>query len=50
VPAGSARKIEDFLISIDIIEAMTGLDFYADLDDSVEDPVEDADTFNMWRD
>ena len=42
--------IEDFLVSIDIIEALAGLDFFADLDDGVENVVEDADTFAMWQD
>lgn len=45
----SHGEIEDFLISIDVIEAMTGVDFFADLEDSVENAVEDADTFAMWQ-
>lgn len=42
--------IEDFLVSINVIENLAGVDFFADLDYDVEDAVEDADTFTMWRD
>lgn len=31
---------EDFLVSVDVIEALTGLDFFSDLPDDAEDPLE----------
>jgi endonuclease G len=42
----SHGDIDDFLVSIDVIEALTGHDFFAGLADSVENAVEDADTFD----
>ncbi len=44
----SHGDIEDFLVSIDVIEALTGHDFFADLADDVENAVEDVDTFDAW--
>ena len=44
----SHGDIEDFLVSIDIIEVLTGHDFFADLADDVESAVEDVDTFDAW--
>lgn len=38
-------EIQDFLTSIDVIEAMTGLDFYKDLEVD-----EDQDTWEVWKD
>ena len=40
--------IQDFLVSIDVIEALTGLDFFKDLEDELEEWLEDADTFENW--
>lgn len=44
----SHGEIDDFLVSIDVIEALTGHDFFADLADDVERAVEDVDTFDAW--
>ncbi len=41
-------EIQDYMVSIDVIEALTGLDFFASLDDDVENWLEDADTFENW--
>lgn len=41
--------IEDFLVSVDIIEAMTGLDFFREVDDEAEDQLESEDTWVNWK-
>ena len=41
-------EIEDFLVSVDVIEALTGLDFFVGLDEDVEWMLEDRDTFENW--
>ena len=33
-------KLEDFIVSVDKIEALTGLDFFHELDDTIETPLE----------
>lgn len=40
--------IEDYLVSVDVIEALTGLDFFTELADELEAVLEDADTFGNW--
>ena len=40
--------LEDFLVSVDAVEAMTGLDFFSELDDAVEAKLEDAETWTTW--
>jgi len=42
--------IEDFLVSIDVVESLTGLDFLKDLDDEMENSLEDKDTRDFWTD
>jgi endonuclease G len=44
----SHGTIADFTVSIDVIEAMTGLDFLSDLDDAEENDIEDTDTWEFW--
>ena len=41
--------IEDFLVSVDAIEALTGIDFFPSLRDSTQAAVERKDTFLNWR-
>ncbi len=41
-------QIEDYLVSIDVIEGVSGLDFFSQLDDGVEDFFEDQDTYESW--
>lgn len=41
--------IEDYLVSVDIIEAMTGLDFFRDLNDEAEASLESVDTWVNWK-
>lgn len=42
-------QIEDFLVTVDVIEALTGLDFFHELSDPVEAVMEDMDTFANWQ-
>lgn len=42
--------IQDFLVSVNIIEALTGLDFFRELDDEVEAELEATDTWENWGD
>jgi DNA/RNA endonuclease G (NUC1) len=41
-------EIEDFLVSVDVVEALAGLDFLNQLDDDLEAAIEDRDTFESW--
>lgn len=41
--------IEDYLVSVDIIEALTGLDFFNALADDQETALERIDTFETWE-
>ncbi len=44
----SARgEIADYLVSVDIIEALSGQDFFSDLDDETGDWLEDLDTWEI---
>lgn len=42
-------EIEDYLVSVDVIEALTGRDFFHELPDPAEDDLEAADTFRNWE-
>lgn len=42
--------VEDFLVSIDVIESLTGLDFFNELDDAAQDRLEETDTWDSWAD
>jgi endonuclease G len=41
-------EIQDYLVSVDIIEAMTDLDFFRELDEATEDSLEAVDTWKNW--
>jgi endonuclease G len=41
--------IQDFLATVDIIEALAGLDFFNTLDDQKEILLEDQDTWQIWK-
>ena len=45
----SHGSIEDFLVTIDVIEALAGVDFFKDLEDQIEDNLEDQDTWEVWQ-
>lgn len=40
--------IQDFMVSVDVIEALTGLDFFSGLEDEQEETIEDQDTYELW--
>lgn len=40
--------LEDYLVTVDVIEALTGLDFFNELADSVQAVLEDTDTIANW--
>ena len=42
------NEMEDYIVSIDEIEAETGLDFLDVLEDSVEDALESFKTESLW--
>jgi len=42
-------EIEDYLVTVDVIEALTGLDFFNELNDRVEAVLEDTDTIANWE-
>lgn len=42
-------QIEDYLVTVDVIEALTGLDFFNELSDPVEAVLEDTDTIVNWK-
>ncbi len=43
-------EIQDYLVSVNIIEAMTGLDFFPDLHDEEWEQVERTSTLENWQD
>ena len=45
----SHGKIEDFLVTVDILEALSGVDFFNELDDATENKLEDQDTWEVWE-
>jgi endonuclease G len=42
-------KIENFLVTVDVIEALTGLDFFSAMEDEAEELLEDTDTWIFWE-
>lgn len=42
-------EIQDYLMTVDIIEALTGLDFLSGLEDDIEAGLEDQDTATVWE-
>jgi endonuclease G len=45
----SHGEMEDFLVTVDIIEALTGLDFFHELHYQMENWLEDQDTWAFWE-
>ena len=45
---GAGAKLADFLVSVDDIEAATGLDFFSELPDTVEAVVERQRAGGLW--
>ena len=46
----SHGEIEDFLVSIDIIESLSGFDFFTASNDGIDESFERQDTFLFWED
>lgn len=42
-------SIEDFLLTVDVVEALTGVDFFKGLNDQTEKLLEDQDTWEVWK-
>ncbi len=42
-------NIEDFLVTVNVIESLTGADFFNALDDQTEKWLEDQDTWEVWK-
>jgi len=47
--AGSTQPLKQFVVSIDYIEALTGIDFFANLPDSEEEKFESRVLTNIWQ-
>ena len=47
--AGSTQPLRQFVVSIDYIEALTGIDFFANLPDSEEEKFESRVLTNIWQ-
>jgi endonuclease G len=43
------ESLSDFVSSIDAVESQTGLDFFTDLDDSIENPLEAGVDSESWH-
>ena len=41
-------ELNDFLVPVDTIEALTGLDFFASMDESKQKELEKTNTFKFW--
>jgi endonuclease G, mitochondrial len=46
---GPYTDLEDYLVSVDCIERLTGLDFLSDLPDSIEEPLEAVKQTRLWQ-
>ena len=42
-------RIHDFLVSVDVLEALTGLDFFSDMTVAEQRELERVDTFENWK-
>lgn len=45
----SDKPLYEFVVSVDEIEALTGIDFFSKLDDAIEDRIEASDNYKKWR-
>lgn len=41
-------ELEDYLVPVDVIEALSGLNFFSDFGEESQDALEDGDTFSNW--
>ena len=47
--AGSRRRLPGFVTTVDAVEALTGCDFFANLDDEEEEALESVSEFSAWN-
>jgi endonuclease G len=38
----------EFVVSVDSIEVLTGIDFFPELDDAIEDKLEASNSYKNW--
>lgn len=43
------RYLKDCATTVNVVEKMTGFDFFSSLDDSVEESIEDLLDYKTWR-
>lgn len=46
--ADSEKPLYDYVVSVDAIEALTGIDFFPNLEDSIEDKIEAESNYKRW--
>lgn len=44
----SNKPLYEFVVSVDTIEQLTGIDFFAELDDKIEDKLESSSSYKEW--
>ena len=45
----SKRRIASFAVTVDEVERVTGYDFFSELDDELENPLEETSDFSQWN-
>jgi len=46
----SNKPLFEFVVSVDSIESLTGIDFFPNLDDLVENEIESSKNYKDWSD
>ena len=44
----SDKPLQDFVVSVDYVEALTGIDFFPQLDDNLEEKLEAKESYDKW--
>ncbi|WP_375238204.1 DNA/RNA non-specific endonuclease [Aurantibacter sp.] len=45
----SKQPLYNYVVSVDRVEALTGIDFFPELDDAIETKIEASDSYKNWR-
>ena len=45
----SKEPLHNFVVSVDFLEDLTGIDFFSELDDAIENEIEASDSYKNWR-
>jgi endonuclease G len=45
----SNKPLQEFVVSVDDVEKLTGIDFFPELEDSVEKKLEASSSYKAWR-